>query len=119
MNTEPLTIEARIKEFADLCWPDRDLPGRLRKLGEEVGELNEAVCHFQQHLVYQEIAKSNDQEELDLFHDWVLTEIADCAIILQDMIGLMGHSEPLTDLMTAKMEVNECREWPQEDEGSE
>ncbi|MFZ4856162.1 MAG: hypothetical protein ACOYL3_07170 [Desulfuromonadaceae bacterium] len=81
-------LEAEIKSFADERWPDRDIAGRIRKLGEEFGELAEAV------------ARGVDND--------IFLEAADCGIILADLLALMGKS--LTVGMMVKMEINRNRE---------
>jgi len=109
MITSPHPVVARIKEFADLRWPDRDLPGRLRKLGEEFGELSEAIarlCGMRPGLV-------DEEEHLNLLANMTM-EVADVAIILQDILIVAGVEGDLLECMDAKMEVNERREWPVE-----
>jgi len=107
-------VVQRIKEFADLRWPDRDLPGRLRKLGEEIGEVNEAAAL----LCMGQAADVDLDTHLDLLAR-LTTEVADCAIVLQDILIVAGVSGDLLECMDAKMEVNERREWPvNEQEGS-
>ena len=81
-------LEEDIKKFADERWPDRDVAGRLRKLGEEFGELAEAI------------ARGDD--------DAAFLEAADCAIVLADMMALRCKS--LTVAMMVKMEINYNRE---------
>lgn len=104
-------VVQRIKEFADLRWPDRDLPGRIRKLGEEFGELAESVARM-------EGARGTDTvtEEMwmDLLANMVM-EISDCSIVLQDILIVAGVTGDLCECMNAKMEVNELREWPVEE----
>jgi hypothetical protein len=102
----------RIKEFADLRWPDRDLPGRLRKLGEEVGELGEAICNLM-------FVNQIPPEEAESIMVKFALEVADCAIILQDMLIVAGCQGTLADYMAAKMKVNEYREWPETKDGTE
>lgn len=92
MTTE---LEQRIKSFADKRWPDRDVPGRVRKLGEEFGELAEAV------------ARMNINEPTEDGINDVMIEAADCAIILADLLALLDKS--LTIAMIIKMEINETR----------
>lgn len=81
-------LETEIKQFADDRWPDRDVAGRLRKLGEEFGELAEAVARGD--------------------GDAAFLEAADCAIVLTDLLALQGKS--LTVAMMVKMEINHTRE---------
>jgi NTP pyrophosphatase (non-canonical NTP hydrolase) len=106
-------VVTRIKEFADLRWPDRDLPGRMRKLGEEMGELAEAVARLHR-LPLPPETDAQDDEYLDLLSCFA-TEVGDCAIILQDMLIISNFGGTLLDYMDAKMEVNERREWPVEE----
>jgi len=80
-------LEQEIKSFADRKWPGRDLAGRLRKLGEEFGELAEAIAR-------------GEMEEAYL-------EAADCGIVLADLVALMGKS--LTIGMMVKMEINKAK----------
>ena len=101
-------IVERIKVFADLRWPDRDLPGRLRKLGEEFGELAEAVCYVG--------LTSKVPEDAGLCLANFALEIADCAIILQDMLIVAGCEGSLICYMDIKMDINEQREWPDQEE---
>ena len=108
-------VVQRIKEFADLRWPDRDLPGRLRKLGEEVGELNEAATRLYAACIPDHIDR---ESYLNLLANLTM-EVADVAIILQDILIISGVDGDLLEGMDAKMEVNERREWPVEQEGTE
>lgn len=110
MRPDILPIVQRIKEFADLRWPDRDLPARLRKLGEEVGELNEAVSRL--YAVLSQVNVDTDVY-LNLMADMAM-EVADVAIVLQDILIISGVDGDLVEYMDAKMEVNELREWPVE-----
>lgn len=105
----------RIKEFADLRWPDRDLPGRLRKLGEEIGEVNEAAARLYAHLSCPiEDTEAFRETYLDLLAE-LTTEIGDAAIVLQDILIITGVDGDLMEVADAKMEVNERREWPVEE----
>ena len=128
-------VVQRIKEFADLRWPDRDLPGRLRKLGEEIGELNEAAARLCTSAcfnygkypdpTYPDTLAANEEYEHCL--SLLALEVADVAIILQDILIITKCDGDLTEYMDVKMEVNERREWPvhisdvvdDEQEGSE
>jgi len=126
-------VVQRIKEFADLRWPDRDLPGRLRKLGEEIGELNEAAARLCSTFCYNGpfgTLEPNSQDEHDEYSNcrcMLALEIADVAIILQDILIITNCEGDLTEYMDVKMEENERREWPvhisdvvdDEQEGSE
>jgi NTP pyrophosphatase (non-canonical NTP hydrolase) len=82
------SLENDIKSFADERWPNRDVPERLRKLGEEFGELAEAI------------ARGDDAA--------AFLEAADCGIILADLLALKGKS--LTVAMMIKMEINATKE---------
>jgi NTP pyrophosphatase (non-canonical NTP hydrolase) len=95
------TLEQRIKQFADGRWPHRDIPGRIRKLGEEFGELAEAVIHMRT----MQGAKDTQRETLAIH--CVALEAADCAIILADLCSLLGIS--LETVMLEKLEIIERR----------
>ena len=78
-------LETRIKQWADGAMPDRTLASRLRKLGEEVGELAEAVCNL----------GPNKPDTNGYFSDLyapAAQETADCAIVLSDICSLLGFS---------------------------
>jgi len=81
-------LEQRIFRFANERWPDRDRAGRMRKLGEEFGELAEALIR-------------GDETEICM-------EAADCGIVLADLMGLSGVS--LNAAMEAKLIVVQRRE---------
>lgn len=85
-------IEAEIKAFADGRWPSRSLAGRLRKLGEEVGELAEAVVNL--HMGVGAV-------------DEIVTEAADCRIVLADLCALLNRS--LDEATRRKMDENWAR----------
>lgn len=84
-------LEAQIKEYADGLWPRRTPFSRLRKLGEEFGELTEACANFGQDARFGKVAAIKE-------------EAADMAIILTDFISLLGGS--LEEEMVKKMRVN-------------
>lgn len=65
------SLEVKIYDFCNERYP-RDLPGRLRKLGEEFGELAEAIARGQ-------------RKE-------IIEEAGDCGIILSDICALMDAS---------------------------
>lgn len=88
------SFEVDVKRFADSRWPSRDLPGRIRKLGEEFGELAEAVAKHQ----------ANPEPQTKAF---VVEEAADCGIILTDILALLGVS--LSDAMEMKLEIVKLR----------
>lgn len=73
-------LEKEIKQWADGKWPDRTVAGRIRKLGEEVGELAEA-------LIDREATGGHDIMTLQ-----AVQEAADCAIILSDLCSMLGYS---------------------------
>jgi NTP pyrophosphatase (non-canonical NTP hydrolase) len=77
-------LELEIKRFADQQWPGRDVADRIRKLGEEFGELAEALLR-------------GDQEAAFL-------EAGDCGIVLTDLLALLGKS--LTVAMMVKLDIN-------------
>jgi len=70
-------LEQDIKYWADSRWPTRTLASRLRKLGEEVGELAEAVC----------LLPGTGRASRE-----AAREAADCAIVLSDICSLLGYS---------------------------
>lgn len=78
MNAKLTPIEADIHAFANARWPVRTLASRLRKLGEEVGELAEAVVQLH-------VGKSGTVDE-------IVAEAADCRIVLADLCALIGRS---------------------------
>jgi NTP pyrophosphatase (non-canonical NTP hydrolase) len=79
-------LEQEIKAWADSRWPTRTLASRLRKLGEEVGELAEAVCNYES---LPEYCRETDFESGRITAS---REAADCAIILSDICSLLGYS---------------------------
>jgi NTP pyrophosphatase (non-canonical NTP hydrolase) len=72
-------LEKKVKEWCDSEFP-RDLPGRIRKLGEEFGELSEAMVRGQ-------------KKE-------IIAEAGDCGLVLMDICNLLGAS------FSASMETN-------------
>lgn len=92
--TEGKDLQRRIKVWADARMPDRDVPSRLRKLGEEHGEFNEAVARFM-----------SNPTSANKIHAGA--EAADMALVLMDTLGLMGMS--LLECMRVKMHVIEQR----------
>lgn len=78
-------LENRIFELANERWPNRDLPNRMRKLGEEVGELAEAVARLQ----WAEGQASDGI--VDQMKEAVRMEAADCAIVLTDLLALLDR----------------------------
>lgn len=81
-------LEQEIKQWADGKWPARTLASRLRKLGEEVGELAEAVCYVPEHDLPAYLGEA------------AAREAADCAIVLSDICSLLGYS--LSEVMREK-----------------
>lgn len=81
------TTEQRIILFARMRKLKTDLPSRLKKFSEEMGELAEAIAN-------------RDKEGIRM-------EGADCAIILVHILWLCGFS--LEEAMNAKMQINEGR----------
>lgn len=65
------SLEMKIFNFCHARYP-RDLPSRLRKLGEEFGELAEAI------------ARGRRKE--------IIEEAGDCAIVLTDICALLDAS---------------------------
>lgn len=86
-----MTIDEEIGAWNDRVHPDADLPAKFRKLGEEVGELGEALMRFQHY--------ENNQRFVDC-----RMEVADCAIVLSHMARLLG-AESLDELMRRKFKV--------------
>lgn len=80
-----VTLEQDIKQWADSRWPTRTLASRLRKLGEEVGELAEAVVTLEGYSGPSEFDMGRLREATAL-------EAADCAIILSDICSMLGYS---------------------------
>jgi NTP pyrophosphatase (non-canonical NTP hydrolase) len=84
-----VTLEQDIKQWADSRWPTRTLASRLRKLGEEVGELAEAVCQA-------EVTRMAEEGGCHLVSNTLrreaAREAADCAIVLSDICSLLGYS---------------------------
>ena len=72
-------LERSIKEFADTHWPNRTPASRIRKLGEEFGELAEAYAEYRANPRFGSVAL-------------VKSEAADVAIVLIDFMALMGGS---------------------------
>ena len=64
-------LETKILDFCNERYP-RDLPSRLRKMGEEFGELAEAI------------ARGRRKE--------IIEEAGDCGIILTDICALLNAS---------------------------
>ena len=79
-------LEQGIKEWADGKWPARTLGSRLRKLGEEVGELAEAGCDRTERLGY---CTMDERHAATLV---MVREAADCAIVLSDICSMLGYS---------------------------
>ena len=76
-----------------------DLASHLRKLGEEVGELNEAVANF-----YRQNGNT------PVYIDDVLAEIGDIAMVLTSMLQKVVRSEySLLELIRKKTNVLEER----------
>jgi len=101
-----VTLEQEIKQWADSRWPTRTLASRLRKLGEEVGELAEAVCQAEatrmaEHGGFHLVSNTLRRE--------AAREAADCAIVLSDICSMLGY--PLSAVMREKFaEVQQRKE---------
>lgn len=93
-------LEQDIKQFADERWPSRDVAGRLRKLGEEIGELAEAVAHYEYNRAI------NKCGELAVWN--VRLEAADVGIVLTDLLAVLDGSS-LQEMMLVKMAMNKDR----------
>jgi len=91
------SLEQKAKAYADARWPDRDMAWLIRKLGEEFGELAEAVSR-------------RDETSIRI-------EAADATFILMDMLALKGDS--LTQWVTIKVGILEARLECAESKGRE
>ena len=89
-----MQLDRDIEAWADEQWPDADLAAKFRKLGEEVGELGEALARF-----------SAEKER----RRWALPEIADCGIILSHMARMLG-AEGLYEIMEPVFELRVARD---------
>lgn len=87
-------LKQRIKIWADERMPDRDIPGRMRKLGGEHGEFNEAITRYMMEPTEENAIAAG-------------VEAADMALILTDSLDMMGLS--LLDCMLLKMQIIEAR----------
>ncbi len=87
-----MSIDKEIQTWAEAKWPDATLPNKLRKLGEEFGELSEAIAFHTQF------------PKAEGWRCAVKWEIADCAIVLSHMARMIGE-ERLEDLMLEKFIV--------------
>jgi NTP pyrophosphatase (non-canonical NTP hydrolase) len=93
-----MNIDDRIASWNDRVNGPQKIGGKFRKLGEEVGELGEALMALD---------FSSDSSEND-----VLMEIADCAIVLSHLARLVFYHQQvdtLEGLMTTKMKILEQR----------
>jgi NTP pyrophosphatase (non-canonical NTP hydrolase) len=85
------TIETELRAFANQHLR-RDIPSRVRKLGEELGEFHEAL------------AAGNT--------DGAVKEAADVALVLTDLVDLLsGGSACLSQEMHAKLEIVKQRKY--------
>jgi NTP pyrophosphatase (non-canonical NTP hydrolase) len=78
-----MRLDDEIAEWAESEFPTADVGRKFRKLGEEVGELGEALMRLM-----------CDPAELQHARD----EIADCAIVLSHMATMLG-SQGLYEIM--------------------
>lgn len=85
-------FEAEVMAFADERFGHRTLGGRIRKLGEEFGELAEAVIALQQGTGSV---------------DAIAAEAADCNLVLTDLLALLKRS--LAAASKAKLAHNKTR----------
>ena len=65
-------LEQEVISHLDTIDPDRDLPDRMKKLGEEFGELCEAIVR----------GHGGESKK----------EAADCIIVLIDLMGMLGSN---------------------------
>jgi NTP pyrophosphatase (non-canonical NTP hydrolase) len=82
-----------VGQWLDTLIPDRTIQSTLKKLAEEVGELQEAADSLGKVGSYQNIKE----------------ESADCIILLNDLAYVMGFN--LMDEVNTKMKINRKREW--------
>jgi NTP pyrophosphatase (non-canonical NTP hydrolase) len=80
-------LEQDIKTWADDRFGHRTTTGRIRKLGEEFGELAEAVAEA-------------DRTK-------IIEEAADVGMVVSDMLALIGVS--FSEAMATKLEANKKR----------
>lgn len=88
------TLQNRITTWANDRMPNRDIPSRLRKLGEEHGELSEAVTRYLLNPTSANKLKAG-------------IEAADMALVLMDTLAMMDMN--LLKCMLIKMDVIEKR----------
>ena len=87
-------LQQRIKTWADARMPARDIPGRIRKVGEEHGEFGEAVTRYLMDQTSANAVKAG-------------LEAADIVLVLADTLELMGLS--LYTCLETKMKIIERR----------
>lgn len=87
-------LEKDVKSWADKRFGERDNAGRIRKLGEEYGELGEAVARFEKHPTDDNFAK-------------MVEESADVGLVVSDLLALHGVS--FEAAMRTKLEANKLR----------
>jgi len=94
-------LEEQIKQWADGSMPNRTLASRLRKLGEEFGELAEAVVQR------TDVSENAPNRINHAAASNVAREAADCAIVLSDICSMLGYS--LSGVMTGKFAEVQAR----------
>ena len=81
-----MRLDDEIAEWAEAEFPTANIARKFRKLGEEIGELGEAV-------MYLLLEPESESALLAARH-----EIADCAIVLSHMATMLGE-EGLYEIM--------------------
>ena len=94
-------LELDIMQTADRRWRKRTLANRLRKLGEEFGELAEAMMEF---AAAANASGGEFEQRKEAFRD----EAGDVGIVLTDLCGLAGFS--LDEAMRQKLAKNKAKQ---------
>lgn len=93
-------LEIDIHQTANRLWTKRTIAGRVRKLGEEFGELAEALIEY--------IAASNaGATKLGRFKGALRAEAGDVGIVLSDLCTMAGFS--LEAAMRDKLKRNKAK----------
>ncbi len=94
-------LELEISQAADRRWRKRTIANRLRKLGEEFGELAEALMELAG-------AANASDGEFERCKQAVRDEAGDTGIVLADLCALAGFS--LDEAMRQKLAKNKAKE---------
>lgn len=94
-------LERDIFKVQETRWPQRTIANRIRKLGEEFGELGEALIE------YSAAANAPGNPGLPEYWQKIREESGDVGIVLADLCLLLGFS--LSRAMREKLEKNEAR----------